>query len=522
MNPVWTCSDSLQPGTAGAIGNGVMYFASATTGTIRILDLQSGQLLDPPNDNQPPDTPWQTPSYVNGALYAADDFGNVFSIDQTSGNVVWRQPVSTSALSSPLFSSNMLYVADNGNLYALSANGQTSAPVYQSPLAIDPTSQPLLISPTQIIIAEGTADPDGDVNGVSALSLNGASASRAWNKQFTGLLSPAAAAGGAIYLCAGIANLLSQVVALNTTDGSVIGQSMPFGGTVQFPPCVQSNGSSTQIFVATDQGLVICFDGGSSAPAPSWSVNLGVPIVTPPVISNGVVYVGGNNQLLYSVPVSGGSGNVTSYNTGSNITSIAGAANGIVYVATAGGIQAIDPASAASAVRTDALKIAGPPPIRTAVPVANTAPTIYSGTGTGNVAFSIGDGAMHVAQNLNVIFDILIYPNLVLLDAMWTQYVDGNPAWILILSCTPEQGSSGLKVPAGAALSAPDSSGSWTQWGNGSATGLAEFHTAPSSGWAGTYVLAFNAAVLPAATTGDPSATIKLATVTVTAAGPSS
>ena len=518
MNPVWTCSDSLQPGTAGTIGNGVMYFASATTGTIRILDLQSGQLLDPPNDNQPPDTPWQTPSYVNGGLYAADDFGNVFSIDQTSGNVVWRQPVSTSALSSPLVSSNTLYVADNGNLYALSASGQTSR-VYQSPLAIDPSSQPLFTSPTQIIIAEGTADPDGDVNGVSALSLNGASASRAWTQQFTGLLSPAAAAGGAIYLCSGIANLFSQVVALNPTDGSVIGQSMPFAGTVQYAPCVQSNGSSTQIFVATDQGLVISFDGGSSAPTPSWSVNLGVPIVTPPVISNGVIYVGGNNQLLYAVPVSGGSGNVTSYNTGSNITGIAGAANGIVYVATAGGIQAIDPASAAPAVRTDALKIAGPPPIRAAVPAADPAMTWYSGTGTGNVAFNVGDGAIHTAENVVTNVDLFIYPSGgVLLDILWAGYVDGNTAWMVQFSCNPTQVSSGLELPSDAVVGEPDSSGSWTQWGGTGVYGSVHFTTAPSSGWAGDYVMSCNAAGLPALTAGDPTAAIKLATVTVTLA----
>ena len=537
MNSVWTCPDSLQPGTAAAMGDGVMYFASQSTGTIRILDLQSGQLLDPPGNSQPPETPWQTPSYANGALYATDDFGNVFSINPKNANVVWRQPLSSWALSCPIADLigefDVVYAADAGTVYRVGANGQGPTSVYQTPNAIDPNSPPVLTSPQQLIIAEGNAQPDGGVDGLSALSLSGAAVTRTWAAQCGNPINPPTVAGESIYVCASIGSGFSVLRGLSASDGVVTGTSPQFAGAVQYPVCVQSSGSSTQIYVSTDLGMLYCFDGSQLAPL--WSVQpMGAaagPLITPPVVSNGLVYVGGDNQILYAIPVGGGGAGVVSYDTGSPITCIAGVANGTVYVATAGGIQAINLQSTDSRARP--LSSAVSPVLPIAPPPATTgAYTRLGGQGTGNITFNIGDGGMLGAANVTVPINIYLYDDGSMGgNVNWSEYdANGNTIFLIwFLWNAPQQPVNGFTNPGsvGIYLSEQGTPSYWQcgnfMWGldpPGPVTdpcGAVVWKTVPA-GWIGDWEMTCNAGAVPNSAAGGESGAIKLATLTFTLA----
>lgn len=369
--PVWTCNDSLQPDTTAAFGLGAVYYASSTTNSITAIDFQTGaQLWSNPSQG----IPWQSPVFSpltpagapGGALYATDDFGNLYSFDLVSGATDWQIEVSDSALSDPILAPQYssqpnvppavaIYAADNANVYVTAADGSTTATFYASPEAIDPDSTPVFDNTSfQLIIAEGAPNDEGVVSGLSAIQLAGSPGTRSWNTDCFPT-NPPVVAGGYIYVCAAnVDDAHSVLMMLDVNTGAVVAQSVQLSGAVVFPVAVQNNNTSVQVLVSTDNGFLYCLNGtpppsgSTGAPIPElWSTQpmgdqVSGPLVTAPVLSNGLVYVGGSDQNMYGLPLSGNGEDAIVQSAGSAIVCIAGVSNGNVYFATEDGIQSVN------------------------------------------------------------------------------------------------------------------------------------------------------------------------------------
>ncbi|HEV7485138.1 MAG TPA: hypothetical protein VGQ65_05610 [Thermoanaerobaculia bacterium] len=375
--PVWQpYPDTIQGNTGLSFGNGAVYYASAETGGIQALDFHSGQPLPAWATNNQPGIAWRSPVFTSlgpkpGGLYASDLFGTVYGIDLYTGNVDWQSDVSPNApfgISGPLVAPNYqigtpagpwaVYVADSSSLYCIQLIGAVPnvTTVYTSDTGIDPTAMPVYDPATgQFFLVEGAPASANAPSAGNILSAITPSAALPFVKRWS-LVCDATPAqpltqpvlfGNSLYLCDSESNL--HIVSAQSGTGVTSPDSMQ--GTLATPVAVvtykpPTGNAQLQVFATTTSGYLYCLDGmtgailGQTQPMGS---SVSGPL-TAPVISNGIVYLGGSNQTIYGVPLDPNEP-VVFLDLLTEIVGIAGVSNGNVYVGLDGSIIAVNLAS---------------------------------------------------------------------------------------------------------------------------------------------------------------------------------
>lgn len=191
-----------------------------------------------------------TPAVVHGTVYAGDDAGVMSAIVTSTGAPLWTYTITSGApiRGSPAVdgSGNVIFGANDGNLYTVSATGS---------------------------LVHSTA--------------------------LSGEVSSPAISGNAIF----VTNSNNYLFNVSDVTGTIVWQTQ-LGGTVT-PAAYDS--TNNMIIVGDSTGAITAFNATTGAQV--WRATTGAAIVAAPSISNGVVYVGSCDNNLYALKESTGAVN---------------------------------------------------------------------------------------------------------------------------------------------------------------------------------------------------------------------
>lgn len=173
--------------------SGIIYFASG--GAVYALNAVDGTTKwRYPADGKTHVNFGGTPALSNGALYVADDSGQVYKLDAATGTETWTQKLEGAIRSAPVVSGGMVYFG-SGNDHCYGLNADTGAVVWD-----EPTEGAITASPT---VTGGLVVFTSTDNHV--YSLNARTGKPAWSHTFDAdpSIIPVVYAGSVVYVTAG-------------------------------------------------------------------------------------------------------------------------------------------------------------------------------------------------------------------------------------------------------------------------------------------------------------------------------
>jgi outer membrane protein assembly factor BamB len=220
-----------------------------------------------------------TPAVVGGTVYVGDESGNLYAVDETSGNVEWSTAVGGAIESSPAVDSGLVIFGDDaGSLTALDAG--TGSNAWSTPLSGEVRSAPAVVGGVVYV---------GSTTGV-LYAVNEASGAIEWSYQLAGgvVSSPAADIAAGLVI---VTDQSGAVTAVSTTGSFVWAYAT--GSAIDASPAVASG----RVFVGSTNDTVYALDESSGAL--DWSATTDGTITATPGLIGTTVYVGSGNGTLY-------------------------------------------------------------------------------------------------------------------------------------------------------------------------------------------------------------------------------
>jgi outer membrane protein assembly factor BamB len=328
---VVACSPTAQPSSTGGelsrIADVLTYKGDAT---------RTGVLPGPgPDDNPVP--LWQkryeasvtaTPLIVGGELVVAGHDGVVLALDAESGTELWRVELPAGVTTTPTIAGRVLYtIGDDGVMRSVSLD--TREQVWEVPGFL----------PESIVTATGEVILAGSTGGIVA--LNATDGEVVWQSK-TGGSDRAALADGLLYVAgdrSGMVTVLdldgehewtfqtegARVLtpAVVGTDAYLVARDVPGGGNVVI--AVESEGSERwrweppsrdrihghavardRVFVSTERPTGAVHALNTATGQPEWIRAFDHPLLTFPIVADGVVYIAGAHDGVVALDAATG------------------------------------------------------------------------------------------------------------------------------------------------------------------------------------------------------------------------
>ncbi len=277
-----------------AVVGGVVYIGSEVSagsngyvGTVYALNAANGAKLWNYTTGNYYNYVDSSPAVVDGVVYIGSSvglalpppptlaiiLGTVYALNATNGDKLWNYTTDSSVDSSPAVVNGVVYVgSEDGYVYALKAtngvqlwNYQTSGGVYSSPAV------------NQVVYVG---------SGFSVYALNAATGIKIWNYNTGSFVkSSPAVVNGVVYF--GSDN--SNVYALNATNGDKL-WNYTTGNGVESSPAVVGG----VVYISSFDGNLYALNATSGTKIWNYANGFGY---SSPAIVNGVVYVGGGNNV---------------------------------------------------------------------------------------------------------------------------------------------------------------------------------------------------------------------------------
>ena len=284
---LWRFSTGSEIETSPAIANGVIFVGGSDT--IYALDANTGK----ENWEFASHGSISSPAVVNGIVYAGSVDDNLYALDANTGKQVWSFKTAGNISSSPAISNGIVYIISNNDtwtddLYALDAS--TGESKWSVPLDFAGFPTDSVISNGIIYISEPSLS--------KILAISATTGKKEW--EISGdLWDPTipAVSNGLIFI--GSIAQTSDAVDMNNNpvlydkrlyafDETTGNMKWRFtgGGFMQSSPVV-SNGI---VYSGGDDGNLYAIDAATGKE--KWHYSLGGAVTTDPLPSNGVIYVG--------------------------------------------------------------------------------------------------------------------------------------------------------------------------------------------------------------------------------------
>ena len=255
--------------------------------------------------NFPADAPINTsPAVDSGTAFFGDDKGSFYAVDVHSGAPVWQDSYTSGIDSSPAVSSGTVYFGTKGNLM-VAVNEATGTPVWSTS-----TSSSVETSPAVYGSSVYVGTDDGTV-----YAFDQSSGAVLWSKKLSNAVhsSPAIDSTHSTVV---VGDSSGHVTALALSNGAVVWSTLT-GAPVTATPMVNQG----TVFVGSQDDSEYSLNGATGAVR--WTYKTKGPIVSNTAFLSTKVAVGSKDGTLYYLSVKNGAV-VNSYIAGSPIVGVAG------------------------------------------------------------------------------------------------------------------------------------------------------------------------------------------------------
>lgn len=296
---------------------GLTVYQGAWDGSIYAIDANNGTLHW---RYQTGGVVQSTAAVANGIVYVGSDDSSVYALHTSDGSLVWRYQTGGAVDSSPQVANGIVYVGSKDNyLYALDANTGTLVWRYQMSTSIS-TASPA--------VANGVVY---FADAAFLYALNASTGAVIWKfQEFGNGTTTPAVANGAVYYCDG-----NDLLAINASTGSTLWSFhsvLVVRTGVDF--CNLPVISNGMVYIGGDDGYAYAFDGSTGSII--WKYNLQGAYPFNVGLGNGIVYVGDSDAILVAIDASTGT-HLWTYNPGAVVIGIPAVANGYLYFGNQGG-----------------------------------------------------------------------------------------------------------------------------------------------------------------------------------------
>ena len=292
------------------VANGLVYFSSVSPdNTLYAVNASTGTLVW----KQVGQATFTSPLVVNGVVYAglANDPGGVYAFNASTGDLLWQYTTVSIVESAPAIANGVLYVGDGrGYLYAINASTGTLLWSYAVPSDEIDTS-PAVANGVIYFVAVNPIYPDWST---TLYALNASTHQVIWQYQWP-------------YAIGGLPVVASGKVFVNSTAFNANTGALLYVAPVTFfsIPAL-SNGV---VYVGSDDNNVYALNANTGAI--KWSFRTGDFVASSPAIANGVVYVESDDGNFYALNASTGAP-LWQYTVSNYAASGPAVANGLVYI----------------------------------------------------------------------------------------------------------------------------------------------------------------------------------------------
>ncbi len=225
-----------------------------------------------------------SPVFNGASIYAADDEGNVYSLDAANGSLRWKQPVAAKRFwSTPTITGNTLYIGSmDHRLYALSTTDGSAKWNFEAKGAI--TSKPLALGDSLYF---GALDRQ-------FYRVNATSGEMVWSFKGDGWFwndATASADGGTVY----VGSLGESFYAIDALSG-VAKWTYATDASVRAAPLVVGE----MVYVVAKSGRVFTLDRNTGQPGRS-APTLGAQALASPAWANGFLYIHDMDEELHKI-----------------------------------------------------------------------------------------------------------------------------------------------------------------------------------------------------------------------------
>ncbi|MDZ8053268.1 MAG: PQQ-binding-like beta-propeller repeat protein [Aulosira sp. ZfuVER01] len=263
------------------------------------------------------------PVVVNGIVYVScpsyyfHTKSSVVALQSANGKVMWEFQTNSYISTSPLVTDDMVYVSTrDGYLLALNKEtGQLQWNFYRGDRNITSPS-----------IAEGIVYFSSEDGNLYALSSTTGQQLWKFTTRGAGFSSPAVAAGmvyfgsedGCLYAIDTKTALINQIV----SSALIPIEPVPEPPINSDGAMYRANPQQTGVYITRGVHQVVGL---------KWKLSLDTYLSSPPIVANGIVYVGGSNSHLYAIDAEVGK-QIWQFKATSGIHSSAAIADGMVYI----------------------------------------------------------------------------------------------------------------------------------------------------------------------------------------------
>jgi len=306
LNKKWLFATEKRIVASPVVSDRVVYTAS-TDGNLYSLRQKDGEVLWKFNAGT---AIRSTPAIGKGLVYLAANDGSVYAVEIVSGKEIWSFDCASPIASSPLVAGDkfLFFGSDNGVFYGLSQKSGKLLWKFE-------VSEKITSSPVSTVDSVYFASQNGCLY---CLDLN--SGKEKWNKNLgSPIHSSPAFFNDFLYL--GLLN--NKVLALDASGGKKCWEYST-KGPVYSSPAVAYN----KVFIGSEDQNIYALDINKGQIV--WSYPTGGKILSSPAVSNGFVYVGSGDRHLYAIEIKTQRG--YKFKTGGKIYSSPVIANKMLFV----------------------------------------------------------------------------------------------------------------------------------------------------------------------------------------------
>lgn len=302
---LWTCTTGRAVQSSPAVANGYL-FVGCRDSQVYCINASNGEpVWKIPFHYEV----WSSPAIDNEHVYVGTDDGSVNCLNITTGAPIWKTPVGGPVRSSPALVDGRLYIGSGGHdVYCL--NASNGAIVWQFPTLYRVNSSPA--------VSEGVVYVATDDYFVYA--INATIGKEIWRSHTGSVLSSPSIYNGYVY----VGSIDGYVYALNASTGAEIWR-FEIEGVVNSSPAVAYG----CVYIGAEDNNVYCLNASDGKKI--WQSPTGYWVTSSPAVADGNVYVGSEDHCIYCFDAFSGE-KKWSYETGNFIESSPTVVNGTLYV----------------------------------------------------------------------------------------------------------------------------------------------------------------------------------------------
>jgi outer membrane protein assembly factor BamB len=289
-----------------AVANGAV-FVGCKDGAVYSVNSSTGELLWYYYSNLSEVN--SSPAIYNNFVYAGSDGGDVFCLDFATGKPLWTAAIGGFVRSSPAVVDGRVYIGSGvHDLFCLNASNGETIWSYQ-------TSHRVYSSPA---VSDGSVYFATDDYHVYA--LNASTGNQLWRVHTGSVISSPSVCNSSVY----VGSIDGYICCLNASTGDKIWEFLT-GGSVSSSPAIALG----RVYIGSDDNNVYCLNASNGEKI--WQSPTGYWVRSSPVVADGNVYVGSEDFTLYCLDASTGA-KKWSYEADNIVDSSAAIVNGVLYV----------------------------------------------------------------------------------------------------------------------------------------------------------------------------------------------